>query len=197
MRRPLLVRGAAPSDRMSTTLTISAPSRLRVSRCNARGDAEHAERRRTASASDGVFNSVQQDQPCEHCYPCSILSARSLRTRERTPAHPGCTWVNHFAHRYNPLSLSARSLPMRAGTPAHPGCTWFNHSAHRYNPHLHQPADSESSPTYPSPQFPNGWYHGKSQVSCTDKDTLIASTLSSVILGFGNVSPLGYSTRWR
>jgi len=23
------------------------------------------------------------------------------------------------------------------------------------------------------------------------------STLSSVILGFGNVSPLGYSTRWR
>ena len=27
--------------------------------------------------------------------------------------------------------------------------------------------------------------------------TVHTSTLSSVILGFGNVSPLGYSTRWR
>jgi len=28
-------------------------------------------------------------------------------------------------------------------------------------------------------------------------DFRLTSTLSSVILGFGNVSPLGYSTRWR
>ena len=30
-----------------------------------------------------------------------------------------------------------------------------------------------------------------------DSETIDTSTLSSVILGFGNVSPLGYSTRWR
>ena len=79
---------------------------------------------------------------------CSArASARSLRMRARTPAHPGCTWFSvpgswfsvrdarapRDALRRSPAGASrcsarasARSLRMRAGRPAHPGCTWFS-----------------------------------------------------------------------
>jgi len=46
-----------PTGLVSTALPISAPSRLRVSRSDARGDAEHE-----ASAFNSVCNPVQQDQ---------------------------------------------------------------------------------------------------------------------------------------
>jgi hypothetical protein len=63
---PLAATDAAPSNPtgiMRTALPISAPPRLRVSRFDARGDAEHAERMlHEASAFAGVFNPVQQDQ---------------------------------------------------------------------------------------------------------------------------------------
>ena len=63
-RRPLAATGAAPSKR---SCECCAPAlrafALRVSRFDARGDAEHAERMlHEASAFAGVFNPVQQDQ---------------------------------------------------------------------------------------------------------------------------------------
>jgi len=52
-----------PTGRVSAAFPLSAPSRLRVSRSDARGDAEHAERMsHEAYAFAGVFNPVQQDQ---------------------------------------------------------------------------------------------------------------------------------------
>ena len=46
-----------PTGLVSAALPLSAPSRLRVSRSDARGEMSHE-----ASAFDGVFNPVQQDQ---------------------------------------------------------------------------------------------------------------------------------------
>ena len=68
-----------PTGLASVALLISAPSRLRVSRSDGRGDAKHAEgcrtRRLLSMACSTLFNKTNL---CENCYNAQSPSARRL-----------------------------------------------------------------------------------------------------------------------
>jgi hypothetical protein len=58
-----------PTGLVSAALRLSAPSRLRVSRSDARGDAEHAERWRTMRLlSLACATLSNKTNLCENCY---------------------------------------------------------------------------------------------------------------------------------
>ena len=88
-RRPLPETGAAPSNRpcehCASSLRASASPRLRVSRSDARRDAEHAKRCGTMRLlSMAGATPPNKTNLCENCYTCSIF----IRSTDRTTFSP-------------------------------------------------------------------------------------------------------------
>ena len=98
-----------PIGLVSAALPLSAPSRLRVSRSDARGDAEHAEQCRTRHLLSIACSTLSnKTNLCENCYKSALPHEPSGESPQPCKAKPTCASHELQQRPYRSLAISYR-----------------------------------------------------------------------------------------